>query len=380
MYQQAYPVNIASLVTETAAFAGLAGFETVANDTVILKYTTTFNMSTGAGVVGSGYVMAGGLPYSTRPANNAEISCQRVVLKYPGASVYVHMLGYEAGTANREGVIQPVTFIDFYMSAGWAGAGYIDGGHADLIKLGPLYSLPASFLTVYFFGGSDSVHVVIEETAQVYMHFSFGAIEKQIDFTGGQYVTFSCLPIINGMASNSYNYAFSCRTIYSVGSYPGVYGTSVYAPDLDSPNQRPTRTAPYRNLGGHNNIAGRSAGSIIDHGASSVCAARTGTSPISSDFLYDGVLTQSQFPLPNSWSGISPLLPIYAIAHDGNNQNYNNIYGHFPITRHLNLANVNPGDEYALGTDTWKLFPLRAKTSALAQYGYSGNHGYAVKK
>ena len=49
-------------------------------------------------------------------------------------------------------------------------------------------------------------------------------------------------------------------------------------------------------------------------------------------------------------------------------------FGEIKNMRRLNVSNYAPAEEFALGPDTWKVFPYFEKT------GWSGLHGYAIRK
>jgi hypothetical protein len=94
-----------------------------------------------------------------------------------------------------------------------------------------------------------------------------------------------------------------------------------------------------------------------------------------------GGLTPTLFPLPNPWSGTSPLFPILVYALDGTNINYAGEAGYFKGVRALNVKNFNPKDEITLGPDTWVVYPARGKEGVIpAAYSCTYNRGYAILK
>jgi hypothetical protein len=94
-----------------------------------------------------------------------------------------------------------------------------------------------------------------------------------------------------------------------------------------------------------------------------------------------GELSPQQFPLPNAWSGTSPLLPIILFAIDGINTNYSGPAGMYKGVRAVNVKNFNAKDEVSLGPDTWVIYPARAKEGLLpASASGSFDNGYAVLK
>lgn len=75
---------------------------------------------------------------------------------------------------------------------------------------------------------------------------------------------------------------------------------------------------------------------------------------------------------PNSLNGVGVLLP--NIVSVNRNQEYLNPIGTVPGMRYMDMTNYLPGDEFTLGSDTWKVFPWYAKG------GRSGQRGIAYLK
>jgi hypothetical protein len=93
-----------------------------------------------------------------------------------------------------------------------------------------------------------------------------------------------------------------------------------------------------------------------------------------------GDLSLSGMPLPNPWSGTSPLLPIFVYASSGQDIKYKGQAGYFAGVRAVNVANYNPKDEIVLGPDIWVTYPASAKAGVLPTNYDSGAQGYAVLK
>lgn len=75
---------------------------------------------------------------------------------------------------------------------------------------------------------------------------------------------------------------------------------------------------------------------------------------------------------PNSLNGVGVLLP--NIVSVNRNQEYLSPVGTVPGMRYMDMTNYLPGDEFTLGSDTWKVFPWYAKG------GRSGQRGIAYLK
>lgn len=75
---------------------------------------------------------------------------------------------------------------------------------------------------------------------------------------------------------------------------------------------------------------------------------------------------------PNPLNGIGLLLPHIVSLNVGNE--YLSPIGAIPGLRHLDITNYLPGDEFTIGSDTWKVFPWYAKG------GIGYNRGIAYLK
>ena len=75
---------------------------------------------------------------------------------------------------------------------------------------------------------------------------------------------------------------------------------------------------------------------------------------------------------PNALNGVGVILP--NIVSVNRNDEFLNPVGTIPGMRYMDMTNYLPGDEFTLGSDTWKVFPWYAKG------GRSGQRGIAYLK
>jgi hypothetical protein len=312
------------------------------------------------------------------PANNAQTIGYRVVLRDPAGECYIHLIFYTFNTSQlRDVLVEPVAFMDYYMSTGFSPGITQPDGQENNIKLGCWVNLPTAFAGLDMFAGTNPdgtlwAHFAVEEKPLVYGHLGIGTIEKYLDFTGGDYLQGQSMSAI--LASNSNVAGFFPYGVcqFCGGAFAG-YHNGFYAPDLDVPNKRdPARLyrsttdgwdVQYDNRTNFDIERGRTSSTVSTYSAST-----------------SGELSINLLPLPNPWTGTSPLFPIFVLAVDGNNRNYSGPVGYFRGIRSVNLANFNPKDEITLGNDVWKVYPVRTKDAALSPRARTVNNGYAVLK
>jgi hypothetical protein len=380
MFLHTAPTDISMLISDLAQFLVNAGYSKVAEDQVQMSFHNTTNVS--GTMPGTGQVL---LPVGHLGGNaymNFQVS--RLVVKDPAASCHVHMLFFTHGVANTlDGVANVVPwFCDMYMSTGWSGADHIDD-HPGLCKLTTVVYLldEAMGLDLFSTTGSEGklcVHAAVEQKPQVYVHFGFGCLEKLLDFTGGDYVTAPT----NFTAYDSYYKRFT-GAYASRGNDGGsnliTPQSGFYCPDLDAPNKRDQNNL-YRFFSGDNGGTPPTR-TNMEGGRSSMSIAMGNTGIYAPAPMMGGDLSPALLPLPNPWSGGSPLLPITIFSQDGNNRNYSSPVGYFGNVRGVNIKNFNPRDEIELGPDTWAVYPVRAKDGLMSSTNYStGDQGYAVRK
>lgn len=86
---------------------------------------------------------------------------------------------------------------------------------------------------------------------------------------------------------------------------------------------------------------------------------------------------------PNQFNALAPFftLPIFLERASGNTYSY---VGDVPDVRLVNMAYINPGDEIAIGSDTWRVLPACSKGPTTGNYQSpvisSGNYAFAFRK
>jgi hypothetical protein len=227
------------LASDIAAFCVSAGFAKVADDTVTLKYQNSVN--TDITTPGTRWAMPFGSVIGQPGVNyNTSISTKRYVFKDPAGSCYIHLLFYTlGGNRLRDGTQEPTYYCDYYLSTAFDGD--VDD-HTGICKLGCWFNLPTIYTGMDMYSGLTSenklwVHIAVEEKPMIFNHMGFGSIEKFLPFTGGDFITAHCLPIITS-ANSSGNASFAYC------SYSNTYDSSqphiqdgYYAPNLDTVNK-----------------------------------------------------------------------------------------------------------------------------------------------
>jgi len=221
---------------------------------------------------------------------------------------------------------------------------------------GRFEAIPGPHTAYYLFGNDSSpryIHCVVEVSSGVYSHWHFGTVEKFGTYTGGGYVTSL---IWSGSASTSR------PPFASAGASIGPAMTSVHAQwfrtdgvlGAASPNWTrefgPLQNAPTSSL--------RSAEHMLWMGGLMPVTQRTILAPI----FFRKNLTVSSV---------------------GRNVNL----GRVQDVRMVSMEFHSGGDEIIIGSDTWKIFPPRAKDTAAIDSGMttftttsSGYWGLAFRK
>jgi hypothetical protein len=219
----------------------------------------------------------------------------------------------------------------------------------------------------YFFTDGPNptaAYVVLEVEAGVYRHMSFGKLIKIGDWTGGEFAcghrwdpsTFAAdnprsnshhLPF-DATNTNHYNFA---DTIHAEGlpNQPGSPGRWLvsWAGEIAMTND------------GDGNARGYAIGGVRD-----------------------GFLQNAMGPYAaNPNNGYVPLIPIQCwyredfVTPDGWR-----LLGYAPDIRVVNIKHMEPGDEFTVGSDTWKVFPFVRKQYLQNDTDESWNGGFAFKK
>lgn len=215
-----------------------------------------------------------------------------------------------------------------------------------------------------FTDGASYAHVVLEYASGLYRHMSFGKLEKIGDWTGGEYAsghvwdtntanidnpraTSHHLPLD---AAQNQQYLIGC-TVHAEGlpSQPGSPGRwlVVWAGETGMTND------------GDGNARGYAIGGVRD-----------------------GFLQNALGPYAaNPNNGYVPLIPIQCwyrqdfVTPDGWR-----LLGYAPDVRIVNIKHMEAGQEFTVGSDTWKVFPFVRKQYFQDNTEESWNGGLAYRK
>jgi hypothetical protein len=378
MYSRTVPADISIVRTDIGNFCAASGFAKVAEDTVALKkaqwgQTDYFLPGSGRYLV---LTAEDGDPVSL----DADVAGHRLVLKDPAGNCYVHLIFYTTGHVwYRQDRIEQVAYMDGYLSTGYT-PGAVDS-HPGICKMTAWRSLPPSFTGMDMYSGTNSdgslwVHVALEERPLVFNHMGFGSIEKSLDFTGGDFISPNSACFIKDDSSRHAAYCGYCDGGANLGVGMGLYlAAGFYCPDLDSDGKSDAGNG-YRSLVGDSSLTRPD----MERGCTSWrCASGLSDGTYAMDGS-GGDVPLYRLPLPNPWSGTSPLFPIYVYASNGLDVKYKGQAGYFKGVRAVNVKNYNPKDEITLGGDVWVTYPLCAKEGVLAYPWHSFDQGYAVLK
>lgn len=209
--------------------------------------------------------------------------------------------------------------------------------------------------TLYLFSNAtaDYVHCVLEVQTGVFLHLHFGNLIHFGTWTGGGY--------------------YSC-TVWNLGD--NTQGNPISIPGSNS------HTAPFDNQptfvfdwtvhyeqGADHWIA--PSGDTTQGGV----IRRQGRGSVRGGFgrAFKNI-TESLF------SGLIPLAPILiGKVQQADTPPTIRFIGEVPDFRMINMTNLAPADEFSIGSDTWKVFPLSSKNGAVHSVN-SGVAGFAYKK
>lgn len=304
--------------------------------------------------------------------SSGTVTAKRSVLSKGG--VYWQIFGYLA-TGYKNQVLGTNAYIECWCSDNYASGTNNAHTFTHLVKSGYLGALSQTFATYHLFTNStgDYIHVVIEETAGQFRHFSIGNVKKYGTWTGGQYVqashwaehTFpsdfsSAMRLPFGASGQEYAFSFDKPANVHRADIDTLTGNWVYLTTTTS-SPTPGRFGPasYSNnaLDRRGNGGGGAVGTNNDLG---------------------GALFYDQSPM--GWNGLAPLLPLYVTCTRNGSVNNWSMLGEFMDVRYMNMSNFAPGDEFTIGSDTWKVFPIFAKTYSTGAHAVSYDHALAYKK
>jgi len=215
-------------------------------------------------------------------------------------------------------------------------------------------SIPA----YYFYQDGDTVVVCVEYQSGKFQWISFGLLEKQGSYTGGQFVAAS----LNGY-----------RPSYQL-LYEGTDMTKFFCLNSENSGEEYGNGAVYHN-----------ADSITAWRASGALGSKTETYAF--EMIFPGLTPNGAVYAPRDWNtinsffisrapnhynGLAPMVPIYILG-KRTSGNYS-LLGWPKSIRMLNCYYYDPAEEYTLGSDVWMVFPGHSKSDADARMGF------AVKK
>jgi hypothetical protein len=359
MYSQTSPGSIVNMIPAIEGFCQNAGFQTSLTTGTMTYYGVNpgYNDWKNPNYLMIIYGLLAGTQPGTSPA-----AITKLTLKDPGSSVTHSLIFYTLGDQRRRDVTEPTWYMDTWMNSQ---------------KIGMLYNLPGTIEGLDMFAGTTSdgrlwAHIAVEEKPMVYCHFGLGRIEKFMSFTGGDYVT---VPFMEEIRNNT-----SSARVYAYGCFAGAWGyyfcpNGMYAPDLDEAN-KVDDAHDFRSL---MNYVNTNAHVDFEPGHTSLRVSYFNQA-ISYTAKSGGEISIRNFPLPNTWTGNSPLFPIMVYANNGQNTDYSGACGYYSGVRALNIANYQARDEIAMGPEIWKVYPIVAKEGVLGTNWTTLNEGYAVLK
>ena len=220
-----------------------------------------------------------------------------------------------------------------------------------------------SAATYYFFADGDYFHCALEVATGRFRHFGWGILDKEGDWTGGEY----CYGHIWDQSAG--NIDAPAASVHTVG--------------LDSRNDGLTnQDCATVHIEGFPSQGGTSKWGVV----TSLTAAGNDTAGVAR-VLLDGFMRDGPWPnavlfIPaNVNDGFVPMCFIevyYRLESPSPDRYY--LLGVQPDVMLINMKNINPGDEFSVGADTWKVFPTVRKQTLENNTEESWNGGIAYKK
>jgi hypothetical protein len=201
--------------------------------------------------------------------------------------------------------------------------------------------------------GASYIHCVVEISTNIFRHLTFGSLVKNGTFTGGTYIggvwwDTGGFNVSNNPWHSNHSVICDCDTSQSGGNTAA--NDHVWA-DFDS---KANNWVPIANsLADTFGNGSMRAGGMSQH-IPSLGYAR--------------------------WNLRNILIPLHYHVNRAGSQRSR--IGRIPDMRGLGLHNLTPGEEFTVGSDTWKAFPIAARhaTGQAAGVTSSGTLGYAYKK
>jgi hypothetical protein len=232
----------------------------------------------------------------------------------------------------------------------------VNSGRRIVVGNGP-------FTAYHFFTDNTTkyIHVALEYAPGLYRHFAFGTIDKVGNWTGGQYAAATHWEVAAQTIPASGNHSVLWDGLYG-NSFDVNVSASVRVEGM--PNQ--TGSMRWMLL---NDIGSQG----TDRGGNARVRGLGGTrsGPLASQMLkFRANLANGYVPLvriPIFWVDPTPTPDQWMFL------------GNVSDVRVLQIANITVGQELAVGSDTWKIFPFIRK-QAIASGEESRNAGIAYRK
>jgi hypothetical protein len=212
----------------------------------------------------------------------------------------------------------------------------------------------------YFFSDSNTVVVCIEYASGKYQWFAFGLLEKEGQYSGGQF-------FFGSLSSAQASYDL----LYNTPNGPGIGFMSHYY-----------TSAVWRGHGGVYVVMDSQAGwRASGHEGSETTGLQEtlllpGFPPSEAvdSYAYKNTFNSVFFDRsPNFYNSLAPFVPIYIFGKRSDN-NYS-LLGIPQSIRMVNPQYYDPAEEVVLGSDTWMIFPQHDKDNDI-----DARQGFAVKK
>jgi hypothetical protein len=202
------------------------------------------------------------------------------------------------------------------------------------------------FTAYHFFtnGTTQYIHCVLEYTPGVFRHWSFGTIDKIGDWTGGEYC------VAHGLVSTSLS---GNNVLFSASS-----GTT--AADANRCGSLHIEGMP--------NQSGGMQWMLFSTQSSAIGNDRAGNARITcpgSTLDYNPYLSAFGKMRANPLNGFLPIIPKPVFWRNTSpTPSQYLLLGFVPGMYMIQMANFNPGDEFTIGVDTFKVFPLIGKQTS----------------
>lgn len=223
--------------------------------------------------------------------------------------------------------------------------------------------LAGPFIKTYFFAVTNphAIFAVVEHAPLCFRHFCCGVLQKFGAYTGGGFFDATFWNQSSGSAPSAVTTTAhslmlaGAPDLGSTTSDEGVVNCGAVRCDVDSLSPLYARIT--RNTA-----------------TTSGAQRRAGSGIRSSDIGTNGFFSRSD----NTFSGTTTLFPLNIYIERASS--FFSPIGVVPGIRFCNMRNFQPGDEFTVGADTWKVFPWVRKGEGSGTNEFSGNRAFAFLK